>query len=115
MAKQSRTSKRISGVIIDPVRKTRTGAEILIKNGKIASIEPRPDIKHPFIIPGFIDAHVHVESSMLIPSRFAAAALKHGTVGVVTDPHEVANVAGIDGIEFMIADAEDVPMGFYFG
>jgi adenine deaminase len=115
MAKQSRTSKKISGVIIDPVRKTRTGAEILIKNGKIASIEPRPEIKHPYIIPGFVDAHVHVESSMLIPSRFAAAAVKYGTVGVVADPHEVANVAGIDGIEFMISDAEDVPMEFYFG
>jgi adenine deaminase len=115
MAKQSKKTHRITGVIIDPVRKTHTGAEILVKNGEIASIELRPEIKHPFIIPGFIDAHVHIESSMLIPSRFAAAAVKHGTVGVVTDPHEVANVAGIDGIEFMISDAEDVPMGFYFG
>ncbi len=105
----------ISGVIIDIENRTQYGAVITIEKGRIAHIKQEPNVRHPYIVPGFVDAHVHVESSMLIPSRFAEMALQHGTVGVVTDPHEVGNVAGIPGIEFMIADGATVPMQFFFG
>ncbi len=105
----------ITGVLVDPVDKRQYGAEILVENGKISRIKERSDITYPYILPGFIDAHVHIESSMLIPSRFAQLALKHGTVGVVTDPHEIANVAGIAGIDFMIDNAKEVPLEFFFG
>ena len=67
------------------------------------------------MIPGFIDAHIHIESSMLTPSRFAAAATVHGTVGAVSDPHEIANVLGKEGIDFMLRDAAEVPFHFVFG
>jgi adenine deaminase len=109
------SSFSITGVLVDPLQKTKTGVEIFVKDGHISSIHSRPEITYPFIIPGFVDAHVHVESSMLIPSRFASLAVKHGTIGVVTDPHEVANVAGIAGVEFMIKDGKTVPLNFFFG
>ena len=69
----------------------------------------------PFLLPGFIDAHVHIESSLLIPSEFARLAVVHGTVGTVSDPHEIANVVGLPGIEFMIKNGESVPFYFNFG
>ena len=66
-------------------------------------------------IPGFIDAHVHIESSMLVPSEFAKLAVVHGTVATVSDPHEIANVCGMEGVEFMIENGKQVPFKFYFG
>ena len=66
-------------------------------------------------MPGFIDSHVHIESSMLVPAEFAVAAVRHGTVAVVSDPHEIANVLGIEGIDFMIESGKTVPLKFYFG
>lgn len=91
-------------------------ARIGIENGKISSIIPiEGDDTLPFLFPGFIDSHIHIESSMLAPSRFAQEALKHGTVATVSDPHEIANVLGIPGIEFMIEDGKRVPFNFYFG
>ena len=66
------------------------------------------------ILPGFIDAHIHIESTMLTPAQFAKVAVRHGTTGVVCDPHEIANVCGIRGIEFMIENASQVPFNFYF-
>jgi adenine deaminase len=69
----------------------------------------------PFILPGFIDAHVHIESSMLIPSEFARLAVVHGTVATVSDPHEIANVCGMAGVEYMIKNGKTVPFKFYFG
>ena len=71
-----------------------------------------PDV---YILPGLIDAHIHIESSMVTPGAFAVAAVKHGTTGVVSDPHEIANVLGNDGVKFMIEDAEKVPLKFCFG
>ena len=71
-----------------------------------------PDI---YILPGLIDAHIHIESSMITPGAFAMAAVRHGTCGVVSDPHEIANVLGIEGVEFMINDAGKVPLNFFFG
>lgn len=105
----------VTGVLVDPVTRTRNGVEMIIEKGVVASIKEKPEITHPYILPGFVDAHVHVESSMLIPSRFAELAVRQGTVGVVTDPHEVANVAGIGGVEFMMKDGKTTPLGFFFG
>ncbi len=68
-----------------------------------------------FIVPGFIDSHVHIESSMLVPSEFARLAVVHGTVATVSDPHEIANVLGIKGIRYMIENGKKVPFKFYFG
>ena len=96
---------------------------ITINHGVIEKIEPI-DEQEPvdgraalegYILPGFIDAHVHIESSMLIPSEFARLAVVHGTVGTVSDPHEIANVCGIEGVDFMINDGAKVPFSFNFG
>ncbi|MBK8145613.1 MAG: adenine deaminase [Bacteroidetes bacterium] len=88
---------------------------IVVADGKILSVrETDLECQH-FILPGFIDAHVHIESSMLIPSEFARMAVRHGTVATVSDPHEIANVCGTAGIEYMLANAEKVPFKFHFG
>ncbi|RZJ78731.1 MAG: adenine deaminase, partial [Chryseobacterium sp.] len=67
------------------------------------------------MLPGFIDSHVHIESSMLIPSEFARLAVTHGTVSTISDPHEIANVCGMEGVEFMIENGNTVPFKFNFG
>src|SRR6185312_2534735 len=91
--------------------------EIKVSDGIIASIQKISDERKgvPFIIPGFIDAHVHIESSMLVPSEFAKLAVVHGTVATVSDPHEIANVCGIEGVKFMIENGKTVPFKFHFG
>jgi adenine deaminase len=92
--------------------------EINVLNGKIQSIielSSLPVDKEHFIIPGFIDSHVHIESSMLIPSEFARLAVLHGTTGTISDPHEIANVCGMDGVHFMINNGKEVPFKFHFG
>ena len=86
------------------------GAEINIKNGMITCVKP---VNHDFkglILPGFIDAHIHIESSMVTPARFAEAVVPHGTTSVVADPHEIANVLGLNGIKYMVKDASTVPL-----
>ncbi len=89
-------------------------AEVEIKNGIIKCVrEVKGDFKN-YILPGFIDAHIHIESSMLTPSRFAEAVIPHGTTAVVADPHEIANVMGINGIEYMINDSKSVPLRFFY-
>jgi adenine deaminase len=115
MTSNKENKKSIIGVLVDPFRRTMEGSEVFIEDGVIVRIESRPEVNSPFILPGFVDAHVHIESSMLVPSRFAQMAVKHGTVAVVTDPHEVANVAGEKGIRFMIEDGKSVPLNFFFG
>ncbi|EKQ55653.1 MAG: Adenine deaminase [Methanobacterium sp. Maddingley MBC34] len=89
-------------------------AEVEIQDGKIKCIqEVKGDFKN-YILPGFIDAHIHIESSMLTPSRFAEAVIPHGTTAVVADPHEIANVLGLAGINYMMKDASTVPLHFFF-
>jgi len=93
-----------------------TPAALTVENGLIVSIKPTGDELHPtFLMPGFVDSHVHVESSMLVPSEFAKAAVCHGTVATVSDPHEIGNVLGVEGIEFMLDNAATVPFKFCFG
>ncbi len=90
------------------------GAEISIQNGLITCVKP---VNHDFkglILPGLIDAHIHIESSMLTPARFAEAVVPHGTTSVVADPHEIANVLGLDGINYMVKDASTVPLKVFF-
>ena len=89
---------------------------ITIENGyikKVEHISAEPGL--PYLLPGFIDAHVHIESSMLVPSEFARLAVVHGTVATISDPHEIANVCGMEGVEFMIRNGQTVPFKFYFG
>ncbi|MBS4013253.1 MAG: adenine deaminase [Bacteroidetes bacterium] len=107
--------KNISGNIVDVVSKKIFKGEITVKNGKIESVKESDTSSENFIIPGFIDSHLHVESSMLIPSEFARIAVTHGTIGAVSDPHEIANVLGVDGVYFMIKNGKKVPFKFYFG
>lgn len=109
----------IHGNLVECEAKRITAAEIRISGGRIISISPlgngdaQPSL--PFITPGFVDAHVHIESSMLIPSEFARLAVVHGTVATVSDPHEIANVCGVEGVRFMIENGKTVPFKCNFG
>jgi adenine deaminase len=106
---------KLAGNIIDiPGRRVFSG-EITVQNGVIESISPLDIESDLYLLPGFIDAHVHIESSMLIPSQFARLAVVHGTVATVSDPHEIANVLGIEGVKYMIENGRQVPFKFYFG
>jgi adenine deaminase len=131
----------IAGRVVDIFREKIYTAEISVADGIIQSITPLPEVDStgteteadpsrsgqpasatslfaqpaPYILPGFIDAHVHIESSLLIPSEFARLAVVHGTVATVSDPHEIANVCGLPGVEFMIRNGNSVPFYFNFG
>ncbi len=102
--------------VVDIFNENIFSAEIKIENGIIKKIIPIDEDKSlPIAIPGFIDAHVHIESSMLLPSEFARLAVVHGTVATVSDPHEIANVCGIEGVKFMIENGKKIPFHFCFG
>ncbi len=105
----------IKGTIVDVVNNRIYKGSVDIDNGKISKITESDNDENIFILPGFIDSHIHIESSMLIPSEFARLAVKHGTVASVSDPHEIANVLGIDGVKFMIANGKKTPFKFFFG
>jgi adenine deaminase len=105
-----------SGTIVDPLKGRIFFGTLTVEAGKIVAVTEDPSPKGDgFILPGFVDAHVHVESSMLIPSEFARLAVPHGTVATVSDPHEIGNVLGVAGVEFMIENGKQVPFHFYFG
>src|SRR5688572_568290 len=106
----------ISGNLVDVHQKKIYPAEIKVEDGKIVAIIQESKVKSQnYLLPGFIDSHVHIESSMLVPSEFAKLAVIHGTVATVSDPHEIANVCGMKGVEFMIANGKTVPFKFNFG
>ncbi len=104
-----------SGNIVDVLNSEIYPGTIHISNGYITGIEREITSYDVYIIPGFIDSHIHIESSMLVPSEFARVAVIHGTVAVVSDPHEIANVLGVEGVKYMVENADSVPLKFYFG
>lgn len=106
---------RIAGQVVDIPGRRVYGGEVVVESGIIREIVPVANAGSQCILPGFIDAHVHIESSMLIPSEFARLAVVHGTVATVSDPHEIANVMGIPGVDYMIGNGRQVPFKFYFG
>lgn len=105
----------ISGNIVDIFNQKIFPGEIYVKDGIIREIIPVGSNRNTYIIPGLTDAHIHIESSMLIPSEFSRLAVRHGTTATVSDPHEIANVLGSKGIKFMQHNSEKVPFKFYFG
>jgi adenine deaminase len=105
----------VKGNIVDIENKRIFKGEITVENGKISSVKESNHAVENYILPGFVDAHIHIESSMLVPSEFAKLALQHGTVATVSDPHEIANVLGVDGVDFMIDNGKKVPLKFNFG
>lgn len=108
----------ITGRVADLRQKKFYPAEVTIADGMIRSIREIPEqdlTEDQYILPGFIDAHVHIESSLLVPAEFARLAVVHGTVATVSDPHEIANVCGMEGVDYMIASGNTVPFHFYFG
>jgi len=107
----------ISGNVVDIKAKRIYTGTVHVERGRISRIdETGPETSGaPYLLPGFIDAHVHVESSMVVPSEFARMAVVHGTVATVSDPHEIGNVLGVAGVEYMIANGKQVPFKFYFG
>jgi len=105
----------VTGQYVDILGKKNFPAMVTVKDGIIASVTPCEQAPIHYILPGFIDSHVHIESSMLIPSSFARLAVTHGTIGTISDPHEIANVCGIEGVYYMIENGKKVPFHFFFG
>lgn len=105
----------VRGNLVDIRLETIVPSELEILDGRIVAVHRIDDAPSTFLMPGFIDAHIHIESSMLAPSEFARAAVVHGTVATVSDPHEIANVLGEPGVQFMLDAADGVPFKFHFG
>ena len=105
----------IQGQYVDILNKRIYPASVFIQEGIIVSITECNEAPNQFILPGFIDSHVHIESSMLVPSSFARLAVVHGTIGTISDPHEIANVCGLEGVQYMIDNGKKVPFHFFFG
>ncbi len=105
----------VSGNIVDVINEKIFKGTVTISDGKITSVVEEDVSEDRYILPGLIDAHIHVESSMLVPSEFAKLAVVHGTVATVSDPHEIGNVLGTEGVKFMIENGEKVPFKFFFG
>jgi len=101
--------------IIDIHKREIYPAKLIIEGGKIKDIIRLNKVVRNYVMPGLIDSHVHIESSLCTPGSFAMAAVSRGTTGVVSDPHEIANVMGMEGIEFMLKDAAKVPLKVWFG
>ncbi len=106
---------QITTQVVDIKARRITPATVTVEGGRITRIEPSDARPTTYLLPGFVDAHVHIESSMLVPTEFARAAVVHGTVATVSDPHEIGNVLGVAGVEFMLANAAQTPFKFYFG
>lgn len=105
----------IEGNIVDVVQKRIFKGRIFFDKYITLVNEDDSITANNFIMPGFVDAHLHIESTMLIPSEYAKKAIEHGVIAAITDPHEIANVCGVEGIKFMINDAKRTPMKIYFG
>jgi adenine deaminase len=114
---ESKERFSVKGNVVDIQNRRIFSAVVEVADGIIIKIAEVGDIDTTggFILPGFIDSHVHIESSMLIPSEFARLAVVHGTVATISDPHEIANVCGMEGVEYMIENGKQVPFKFNFG
>lgn len=106
---------QLVGQVVDIRNRRIFSGVVTVIDGKISAIEPAEHEETQYILPGFIDAHIHIESSLLVPSEFAPLALVHGTVATISDPHEIANVLGVAGVEFMIENGKQSPLKFHFG
>jgi len=107
--------RTVSGNIVDVLNSEIYPGTLKISGSRIVDITREQRKYETYIVPGLVDAHVHVESSMLSPSEFARIAVIHGTVAAVSDPHEIANVLGVEGVNYMIDNSKKVPFKFYFG
>ncbi len=106
----------LQGIIVDVHERRQFPGTITIEDGHITRMtEDETVTSNRFLIPGFVDAHVHIESSLLVPAEFARLAMPHGTIATVSDPHEIANVCGMDGVRYMLDNGEQVPLTFAFG
>jgi len=105
----------VQGKIVDIQHQRIFKGEVTVENGKIVAVKEADHAVESYVLPGFVDAHIHIESSMLVPSEFAKIAVLHGTVATVSDPHEIANVLGVKGVDFMIENGDKVPLKFNFG
>ena len=105
----------ITGQYVDILNRTVYPAAISIEQGLIRKVDRLETAPEQYLLPGFVDAHIHIESSMLVPTEFARIALVHGTVATVSDPHEIANVCGVAGVDYMIVNAAQSPLKFNFG
>ncbi len=109
------TSFSLTANLVDILGRRIFPARLVVSEGRITAVEEVAGPTEGYLIPGFVDAHVHVESSMLLPSEFARLAVTHGTVATISDPHEIANVLGIEGVDFMVTNGKKVPFHFFFG
>ena len=107
--------KAYQGIIVDAISRRQFKGEIAVENGKIIRIEEKEHNNEQYILPGLVDSHVHIESSMTVPSVFARMIVARGTVAVVSDPHEIANVMGEEGINYMLDDSKKAPLKVFFG
>ena len=111
--------ENMKGHIVDVVRREIFDGELVIEGEKIVEVRrcklPANEKPWSYIMPGFIDGHVHIETSMMVPHKFAHIAVSHGTIGVIADPHEIGNVLGVEGIEYMIRSGHEARFNFCFG
>src|SRR5437763_1516846 len=109
-------SLEISAQVVDLHARRVFPGTVVVERGRIAAVRDEPSAPPDrYVLPGFIDAHVHVESALMVPSEFARFAVVHGTVAAVSDPHEIANVLGLEGVRLMVANGRQVPFKFHFG
>ncbi|MEM9352078.1 MAG: adenine deaminase [Planctomycetota bacterium] len=111
----SAPSFEVVGRVVDIEKREAVPSKVRVESGRIVAIESVSEAPDTFLLPGFVDAHVHIESSMLVPTEFARKAVVHGTVATVSDPHEIGNVLGVEGVRYMLAEAEGSPLKFNFG
>src|SRR5690348_13370957 len=105
----------VSGNLIDVHRRAIYPATVTMERGRIAALDTLVKPKATYLVPGIVDAHIHIESSMLPPAEFARLAATHGTVATASDPHEIANVLGIEGVRWMLEDASHAAVKICFG
>ncbi|MCB0333254.1 MAG: adenine deaminase [Bdellovibrionales bacterium] len=105
----------LEGRIVDVVHQRILEGSVILQDGIITKIQEHPTSETSYLLPGFVDAHIHIESSLLVPTEFARLAVQHGTVATVSDPHEIGNVLGIEGVLYMLENAAHTPLKFLFG